>query len=77
VSVEIRILAPGDEAMLGRVAPDVFDDEVDPKLTAEFLQGVGQRLLAALFEVGEGLGCHQAWSSPTGRRWPRCGCTNR
>jgi hypothetical protein len=47
VSVEIRILAPGDEAMLGRVAPDVFDDEVDPKLTAEFLQGVGQRLLAA------------------------------
>jgi ribosomal protein S18 acetylase RimI-like enzyme len=108
VSVEIRVLGPGDEPLLRRVAPDVFDDEVDPRLTAEFLQdprhhlavaveastvvgfasavhyvhpdkppelwinevgvapshqrqGLGQRLLDALFEVGEGLGCRQAW----------------
>jgi aminoglycoside 6'-N-acetyltransferase I len=108
VSVEIRVLGPGDETLLRRVAPEVFDDEVDPRLTAEFLQdprhhlavaveastvvgfasavhyvhpdkppelwinevgvapshqrqGVGQRLLRALFDVGESLGCHQAW----------------
>jgi ribosomal protein S18 acetylase RimI-like enzyme len=48
VSVETRILGPGDEAMLTRVAPDVFDNEVDPRLTAEFLHDPRHHLAVAV-----------------------------
>lgn len=104
----IRILGPEEAAVLGRVAPDVFDNAVDPRRAAEFLadsrhhlavvveggevvgmasavhyvhpdkppelwinevsvsgpyrgQGLGRRLLDALFERGRSLGCRQAW----------------
>jgi ribosomal protein S18 acetylase RimI-like enzyme len=108
VSIDIRILASGDETVLASVAPGVFDHEVDPALTAEFLrdprhhlavaldgatvvgfasavdyvhpdkprelwinevgvapshqrQGLGQRLLRAVLELGGRLGCRDAW----------------
>ncbi len=37
MTVEIKILQAGDEAVLDRVAPDVFDNAVDPALVREFL----------------------------------------
>ncbi|MFI4975832.1 MAG: GNAT family N-acetyltransferase [Caulobacterales bacterium] len=37
MSIEIRTLGAGDDAVLGAVAPEVFDDPVDPGLTREFL----------------------------------------
>jgi ribosomal protein S18 acetylase RimI-like enzyme len=37
MSIEIRTLGPTDAAVLGKVAPDVFDGPVDPELSAEFL----------------------------------------
>lgn len=108
VSVTTRTLGPGEAAVLARVAPGVFDHDVDPALTAEFLgdsrhhltvaldgdtvvgfasavhyvhpdkraelwinevgvapshqrQGLGQRLLRELFDVGRHLGCREAW----------------
>jgi ribosomal protein S18 acetylase RimI-like enzyme len=105
---EIRVLGPDDEAVLTRVAPGVFDHDVDPVLSAEFLrdprhhlavalesgtvvgfasgvhyvhpdkpaelwinevgvapthqrQGLGRKLLQALFARGRELGCREAW----------------
>lgn len=108
MSIEIRRLGPGDEAVLSRVNPGVFDHEVEAALAAEFLadrrhhllvaidggsvvgfasgvhyvhpdkpaelwinevgvapshqrQGLGKRLLEALFARGRELGCREAW----------------
>ena len=108
MSVEIRLLGSSDAGALTRVAPGVFDHDVDPGLSAEFLQdprhhlavaidagtvvgfatavhyvhpdkpaelwinevgvapthqrqGLGQRLLRAVFEHGRKLGCREAW----------------
>lgn len=104
----IKILGPGDDALLRNVARDVFDNEADPDATAEFLndprhhlavaveedlivgmasavhyihpdkkpelwinevgvasthrrQGIGRKLISALFELGEALGCNECW----------------
>jgi hypothetical protein len=46
VSVEIRVLGPGDETLLRRVAPDVFDDEVNPRLTAQWRPRTSARVSA-------------------------------
>ena len=108
MGIDIRILGSGDEAVLANVAPGVFDHDVDPGLTAEFLrdprhhlavaldgptvvgfasavdyvhpdkprelwinevgvapshqrQGLGQRLLRAVLDLGRDLGCRDAW----------------
>ena len=108
MAVDIRVLEPDDQDVLTRVAPGVFDHEVDPALSAEFLrdprhhlavaleegmvvgfasgvhyvhpdkpaelwvnevgvapthqrQGLGRRLLAALFAHARQLGCRVAW----------------
>ena len=37
MTIEIRLLEAGDEAVLTDVAPDVFDHAVQPALAAEFL----------------------------------------
>lgn len=107
-TVTIRLLGPDDASVLGHVAPDVFDNAVDPRWTAEFFadprhhlavaqdgslvvgmasalhyvhpdkppelyinevsvaptyrnQGIGRRLLKALFTHGRTLGCAEAW----------------
>lgn len=116
MTATIRLLTAGDLGLLDRVAPDVFDHDIDPKLAREFLQdprhhlavavdgglvvgfasavhyvhpdkpaemwinevgvgpghrrqGLGQALLAALFERGKQLGCREAWvlTSPANR----------
>lgn len=48
MSIEIRILGRDDEAVLRRVAPGVFDNEVDPAFSAEFLRDSRHHLAVAL-----------------------------
>ncbi len=47
MTVDIRILGPGDEAVLGRVAPGVFDHAVKPRWSAEFLNDSRHHLVVA------------------------------
>lgn len=37
MAIEIRKLVRGDEAVLGKVAPNVFDERVRPDLAKAFL----------------------------------------
>ena len=55
LSVEIRILGPEEEAVLTHVAPGVFDHDVDPALTREFLRDARHHLAAAI-EAGTVVG---------------------
>jgi ribosomal protein S18 acetylase RimI-like enzyme len=48
VTVEIRLLGPGDDAVLTRVAPDVFDEPINPIWTAEFLRDRRMHLVVAV-----------------------------
>ena len=52
MSVEIRILAAGDAAVLENVAADVFDRGVDAARTAEFLADPRHHLAVAIDEAG-------------------------
>jgi ribosomal protein S18 acetylase RimI-like enzyme len=44
----IRLLRAGDMAALSNVAEDVFDEDVDPRWTAEFLNDPRHHLVVAL-----------------------------
>jgi aminoglycoside 6'-N-acetyltransferase I len=44
----IRILKPEDASVLNKIAPDVFDNAIDPLLTAEFLNDSRHHLAVAL-----------------------------
>ena len=44
----IRLLAPGYASVLENVAPDVFDNAVDPRWTAEFLADPRHHLAVAI-----------------------------
>jgi ribosomal protein S18 acetylase RimI-like enzyme len=48
MSIEIRKLVPGDEAVLSNVAPGVFDEAVRPDLVKRFLAKENYRILVAL-----------------------------
>jgi ribosomal protein S18 acetylase RimI-like enzyme len=48
VTVEIRILGAEDEAVLTRVAPGVFDHDLEPPLCREFLHDPRHHLAVAL-----------------------------
>src|SRR6476646_2799547 len=50
VNPTIRILGRLDASMLADVAPDVFDNPVDPRLTAEFLDDSRHHLAVAMVE---------------------------
>lgn len=45
---EIKLLSAGEEAMLQAVAPDVFDDPIDPAAAAEFLADPRHHLAVAI-----------------------------
>lgn len=45
---EIKLLGAGDEAVLQAVAPDVFDDPIDPAAAAEFLADPRHHLAVAI-----------------------------
>lgn len=48
VGIAVKLLGPGDEGLLERVAPDVFDGPIDPALTRAFLADPGHYLAVAV-----------------------------
>ena len=48
MTIEIRLLASGDDGILSHVAEDVFDYPVDPVLAHEFLQDPRHHLAVAI-----------------------------
>lgn len=48
MTIEIRRLRPGDEALLQRIAPDVFDHALDSIVLARYLASPGHHLLVAI-----------------------------
>ena len=48
MTIEVRVLGPGDETVLQNVAPDVFDNPIDFRLAAEFLRDGHYHLAVAL-----------------------------
>ena len=59
MTVEIRRLAPGDEAILDRVAEEVFDEPIDPERRAAYLTAPGHYMFVAISDgevVGQAAG---------------------
>ena len=54
MSPTIRRLGPGDASVLDEVAPDVFDNAIDPRGTAEFLADPRHHLAVAESEPSDG-----------------------
>ncbi len=50
MTIEFKVLGAGDERILSRVAPDVFDLPVDERLTAEFLRDPRHHIAVAIDE---------------------------
>ena len=50
MTIKFKVLKAGDEQILSRVAPDVFDFQLDERLTAEFLQDPRHHLAVAIDE---------------------------
>ena len=48
MSIEIRLLGPGDEGVLAAVAAGVFDYSIDPQYSAEFLHDPRHHLVVAV-----------------------------
>ena len=48
MTLEIRMLDPGDHAILDKVAPGVFDNSTDPTLVAQFLGDHRHHLAVAI-----------------------------
>jgi len=46
--IEIKLLHAGDEALLQSVAPDLFDDPIDGRATAEFLADPRHHITVAI-----------------------------
>lgn len=55
MTVEIRLLGAGDDAILANVAPGVFDNLVQPRLAAEFLADPRHHIAVAC-EAGQVVG---------------------
>ncbi|HEV3165057.1 MAG TPA: GNAT family N-acetyltransferase [Isosphaeraceae bacterium] len=61
MSIEIKVLRAGDEAVLTNVRPDVFDQAVDPRATREFLADPRHHIAVAIEDgvvVGFASGVH-------------------
>jgi ribosomal protein S18 acetylase RimI-like enzyme len=61
MAIEIRVLGKGDEAILARVAADVFDSPIHPDLTREFLNDPRHHIAVAIDDslvVGFASGVH-------------------
>jgi aminoglycoside 6'-N-acetyltransferase I len=72
VSFEIRILGPGDAAVLSRVAEDVFDHPVDPALAQAFLEDPRHHLAVAIdrdLVVGFASGVHYIHPDKPAELW--------
>ena len=72
MTLDIRLLAPGDERVLARVAPGVFDHDVDPGLTTEFLRDPRHHLAVAIEDgtvVGFASGVHYVHPDKPAELW--------
>jgi ribosomal protein S18 acetylase RimI-like enzyme len=70
--VSVRVLGPHDATLLERVADDVFDDPIDPKLAAEFLGDPRHHLAVAIDEgvvVGMASGVHYVHPDKPAELW--------
>ncbi len=59
MDVAIKRVSRGDAGLLARVAPDVFDDDIDPALLAAYLADPGHLLVVAVVDgevVGQAAG---------------------
>ena len=74
MAIIIRVLGSDDTAVLEQVAVDVFDNEVDPRWSTEFLADPRHHLAVAL-DDGQAVGMASAvhYVHPTSRR--NCGST--
>jgi ribosomal protein S18 acetylase RimI-like enzyme len=48
VTLELKHVQPGDEAVLGQVAADVFDETIDSKLLTAYLSEANHHMIVAL-----------------------------
>ena len=72
MATEIRMLGPDDIAVLGHVAPDVFDGPLDPELTAEFLSDARHHMAVAIDDgvvVGMASGVHYVHPDKPAELW--------
>lgn len=72
MAVEIKILQSGDEAVLSRVAPEVFDNPVDPSLAREFLADPRHHIAVAIDDglvVGFASGVHYVHPDKPAELW--------
>ena len=72
MSTDIRILKSGDEVILNKIAPDVFDNALQPGLVAEFLRDERHHLAIALEDgqvVGFASGVHYVHPDKPSEMW--------
>lgn len=72
MNVEVRLLRSGDEAVLARVAEEVFDNAIDPNLTREFLADPRHHIAVALDDglvVGFASGLHYVHPDKSAELW--------
>jgi len=72
MGIEVRVLKPGEEGVLGRLARDVFDAPVDPQLAAEFVNDPRLHLAVALDDgvvVGMASGVHYVHPDKPAEFW--------
>lgn len=50
MNVQIKLLAPGDEALFQRVVPEVFDHDIVAENAAEFLRDARHHMAAAIVD---------------------------
>ena len=61
MTAQVRVLNPGEAHILGNVAPDVFDNPIDPRWTEAFFADARHHLAVALDDetvVGMASGVH-------------------
>jgi GNAT superfamily N-acetyltransferase len=70
--IETRMLDAGDHALLMNVVPDVFDNDIDARLTAEFLADERHHIAAAIDDgrvVGFASGVHYIHPDKPAEMW--------
>lgn len=72
MTVGIKVLRRGDESILRNVAAALFDDPIDPKLTAEFLADPRHHMAVAIDDglvVGFASGVHYVHPDKAPQLW--------
>ena len=72
MTTQIRVLGADDEAVLANVAPEVFDNPIDPGLTREFLADPRHHIAVAVDDglvVGFASGVHYVHPDKPSELW--------